>query len=453
MKEIFEKRLVENKIGSALRATLFFPNRYYTGMSSLAYQGMYRLINSMPSWSVERYFSDTNSKYTIDNGRLVSDSDIIAISISYELDIKNIIDFLDRFSIPLEPLKRNRFQPLIVIGGALTFINHKIVSIISDITFLGDSDVIFKEFLKDCSENGCERERIWDKYSKHVNIVTPIDNGLQKKERIEHEIYNPWYSSIIAKNTELSNMFLIEISRGCKYDCPFCTVGSNFGKYRCFDRKIIQKRIIESEVDKIGLVSANAADYYELDELLEGLSENISISFSSLRLDTISDKLISSRFFKEQNSITVGLESGSEKLRKIIGKNVDTDRLLRNISIIGKNGKRELRYYIIYGMPGETEQDLRELIELLLESEKAWKYGNITLSLNPFVSVPGTKWQDLDFNMHLLKSKIKTIRKMVKESALKRTTLNFMSLKQARIQHKIINSNPNKIEDILEILK
>jgi radical SAM superfamily enzyme YgiQ (UPF0313 family) len=94
------------------------------------------------------------------------------------------------------------------------------------------------------------------------------------------------------------------------FNCPFCTVGNNFGEYRDFKLESVKKSILDNNIHKIGLVSANAADYYALDELLLSIPDDYNISFSSLRLDTISDKLINSHFFKNQRSITIGLESG-----------------------------------------------------------------------------------------------------------------------------------------------
>ena len=440
MSEIY---LFNKKSAAPLRATIFYPNTYFTGMSSLSLHGLFYKIDNHKYWIAERYFSDTNSKYTIDNNYLVSDSDVIAITVSFEPDYLNIIKFLKNFKIPLDARLRNKFHPFIIIGGAITYYSPRPLKFIADLIFLGDAENILKDFLSTFKTKN-DRKTMWEYFDNHPNIITPYSNDKNKKPAFINNKFKPWRSWVITNNTEFENTFLIEISRGCRFKCPFCTVGYNFGNYRSADTKAIISNIesIQKNIKHIGLVTANATDFLELETLIKHFPE-LSFSFSSLRFDSLKPEFELDPSFQKQISLTIGLESGSERLRKKIGKIVNTNKLFEKLEFYNKTGKTKLKLYVMYGLPEETEEDIVELFNLLKEIERIWKKGSIMISLNGFVPLPKTPWENHKFNINLLKNRKKLIKSLFSSSGLNKTTYKIESLKNQHLQYTLSWADEN----------
>src|SRR6266571_5684491 len=119
--------------GNRLRIALAFPNTYWVGMSNLGFQTVYRLFNDQDDIVCERVFLPPKQELaellasktpliTLESQTLVSEFDVLAFSVSFEWDYVNVLTLMRLAGIPRYASERNHHHPLIVIGGAVTFV-------------------------------------------------------------------------------------------------------------------------------------------------------------------------------------------------------------------------------------------------------------------------------------------------------------------------------------------
>src|SRR6266478_480557 len=120
--------------GDRLRVALAFPNTYWVGMSNLGFQTVYRLFNDQDDIVCERVFLPPKQELadllasrapllTLESQTPVGEFDLVAFSVSFEWDYVNVLTLLRLAGIPRYATERSLRHPLIVIGGAVTFVN------------------------------------------------------------------------------------------------------------------------------------------------------------------------------------------------------------------------------------------------------------------------------------------------------------------------------------------
>src|SRR6478672_6994509 len=139
--------------GDRLRIALAFPNTYWVGMSNLGFQTMYRLLNAEDDVVCERFFLPPRQELaelakakapllTLESQTPVGDFDIVAFSVSFEWDYVNVLTLLRLAGIPAYAAERTPRHPLIVIGGAVTFVNPEPLALFADVIAAGEGEVL-----------------------------------------------------------------------------------------------------------------------------------------------------------------------------------------------------------------------------------------------------------------------------------------------------------------------
>src|SRR5438067_11821878 len=139
--------------GSRLRVALAFPNSYWVGMSNLGFQTVYRLFNAHDDIVCERFFLPPKQELaeliatrapllTLESQTPVGDFDIVAFSVSFEWDYVNVLTLLRLAGIPSYAADRSPDHPLVVVGGAVTFVNPEPLAPFADVIAAGEGEAL-----------------------------------------------------------------------------------------------------------------------------------------------------------------------------------------------------------------------------------------------------------------------------------------------------------------------
>ena len=423
--------------GGRLRVALAFPNTYWVGMSSLGFQTVYRLFNQLEDVVCERVFLPPKQELraqlesgapllTLESQTPVADFDVIAFSVSFEWDYTNVVTMLRLAKVGVRAEQRTARDPLVVVGGAVTFVNPEPLAPFADVIAAGEGEMLVPDLVsvvhdtRDRDEQLARLAGLRGFYIPALYDVHYADNGAiagfepkpgsgappaVKKAAVKStDRLDPPATSIFTPDTEFGSRLLIEVVRGCANLCRFCWAGYNYLPVRAFsaDRILEIAREARAHANRAGLVSIALCDHPEIERIMTGLLElGYSISPASLRLDDLTDNIV--RLLKQsgEKSITIAPETGSDRLRRVINKTVTNDEILAATELIFANGIDNLKLYYMVGLPTETDEDLEAIRDLTIRmrdimvehGRRRGHLGRIVGSVNPLIPKPGTAYQ------------------------------------------------------------
>jgi radical SAM superfamily enzyme YgiQ (UPF0313 family) len=425
-----ERSNLIKRSGAYLKAVIVFPNYYGVAMSNLGFLRAYELINKSGFISCDRAFlQDDASKgiISIETRQRLVNYDFIFFSLSYENDFSNILSILSAEKIPFLSKDRDESFPLIAAGGVIAFLNPEPVAPIFDLMFVGEAEAIFPDFFK-IAENGNKYailenavkidgiyvpsayNFIFDK--KRPNVLSEIRHlpGFPEKIKRKWADKDSVFSSsvITTKFSELSNINMIEIERGCKRGCRFCSAGFIYLPQRESKPDAVFKAIESlNESDKAGFVGLGTMDSKNINKIMRfSLDSKKHFSLSSIRFDCLDENNLD--LIKETGikTVTLGIETGSYRLKRMINKDISNDEITAALKNIIKKGIVNIKLYFMFGLPCEEKNDLDETIDLIkimreefIEASKINKrIGLLTASFGPFVPKAWTplQWENFE---------------------------------------------------------
>jgi radical SAM superfamily enzyme YgiQ (UPF0313 family) len=441
-----------------LRVALTFPNTYFVGMSNLGFQTLYRLFNERDDTVCERVFLPPKQELqdllgrgsrivTLESQTSVADFDVLAFSVSFEWDYTNVLSMLRLAGLPLYAAERSERHPLVVIGGAVTFVNPEPLALFADVIAAGEGESLVPD-LVDAARNGANRRDVLTRLAQARGFYVPsfYDVTYDSNGRLEAmtpregtgappvvrkaavkttERLDPPHTSLFTPDTEFGSRFLIEVVRGCANLCRFCWAGYNYLPVRPFsaDRILELAQQARPFANRAGLVSIALCDHPEIERILSSLAGmGYSISPASLRMDDLTDTIVRQLRESGERTLTIAPETGSDRLRRVINKTVTNEEILARADVIFANGIENLKLYYMIGLPTEDDEDLESIRTLTLamrermlaHARKRGRLGRIVGSVNPLIPKPGTAYQWLPMEaIEVTDRKIKRLRKLM----------------------------------------
>jgi radical SAM superfamily enzyme YgiQ (UPF0313 family) len=430
------RRLLADEIGTVSkeatrRIALAYPSPYRAAMSSLGYQTIYRLLNERPDLAADRAILPDDIEAartsgvltTYERNRPVGDYPVVAFSVAYELEIAGVIDCLSLAGIPVLAKDRNSSHPVIIAGGPLTFSNPGPLAPFFDIVVLGEADELVVELIDQTFELGCDRHRVIEAFAGKPGYYVPEHDG----DRIPaiaaaDNACLPARSQIITPNTELRSMFLTEAARGCSRGCTYCVMRrSTNGGMRVVPVDVVLAGIPD-HAKRVGLVGAAVTDHPGIRDIVRGVVESgREVGISSLRADKLDDELVALLAQGGYRTLTVAFDGASQRLRDFLERKASEDNLRRSAELARDHKLHTLKLYMMVGVPGETDDDIDELVAFMHELQGI--HSRIALGIAPFVAKRNTPLDGEPFGgISEIDARLKRLRRALKGKVTIRPT-------------------------------
>ena len=406
-----------------------FPNDYTIGITSLGYQVVWSTFAMRADVDVCRLFTDISEP-------LPSESELLGFSVSWELDYVNIFKLLEQLGIPLRSCDRTSDHPLIFGGGPVLTGNPEPFAEFFDIILAGDGEVVLGPFI-DAYKEVRDQDRaaklkrlakvpgIYVPSLYHVTYrdkegaieaITPIDPDIP--EIVAKQTYRGntlSASTVVTEHSAWENIFMVEVVRSCPEMCRFCLASYLTLPFRTAS---LEESLIPAiaqglnVTNRIGLLGASVTQHPEFHDLLAYLNQDqydgVRLSISSVRTNTVTEELARTLSARGTKSLTIAIESGSEKVREIVNKKLTNDEICQATLNAKAGGLKGLKLYGMAGVPGETVEDIEATASLLLDLRKTGP--RITFGCSTFVPKAHTPFQWFGVNPEA-KKRLKLLQK------------------------------------------
>jgi radical SAM superfamily enzyme YgiQ (UPF0313 family) len=380
----------------------------------------------------------------LESGRPVADFDLLAFSISFETDYLNVPAMLELAGLPLRSTERSTGMPLVMAGGPAVFLNPEPVADFFDLFLIGEAEEMLPEFLaRFAGGAAADDERgaflrgvehaVPGAYVPAHHELTYAGPSLLRREargdpRVERRLIwdlnkFPTSTRVLSEEAVFGDMVMVEASRGCQWGCRFCAAGFMYRPIRTRSPEGLEKSIHSGldERSTIGLVGAEMASVPGVARLAqEAAAAGGRLSPSSLKADCVTPDLAAALAIGGTRSVTVAPEAGSERMRRVINKNLGEDDILRAADLLVGEGVDHLKLYFMVGLPTETEDDVMAIVRLVARIRERLgagtkgrrRVGRVTVSINPFVPKPWTPFQwDPMMKIAELRAKLRLLRR------------------------------------------
>ncbi len=395
--------------------TIFaFPNEYSVGITSLGYQVVWATLASRPDLQVSRLFTDCHE-------RLPGQPELLGYSLSWELDYVNILNLLEFLEIPVRSAARSHDHPLVFGGGPVLTANPEPFADFFDVILLGDGENLLGDFIdaykdvRTADRNTQLRhlaqvpgvyvpslyEVTYNEATGEIEAIQPVD--AQIPAVVEKQTYRGntlSASTVVTEKAAWENIYMVEVVRSCPEMCRFCLASYLTLPFRTPSATGSLIPAIErglTVTNRIGLLGASVTQHPEFEVLLDYLSqpkyEDVRLSIASVRTNTVTQKLAETLAKRDTRSITIAVESGSERLRQIINKKLKNEEIIQAAVNAKAGGLTSLKLYGMVGVPGEEMSDVEQTVAMMREIKKAVGGLRLTLGCSTFVPKAHTPFQ------------------------------------------------------------
>lgn len=459
-------QIIKNKDEVELRLAFCFPDTYEIGMSNLGMGILYSTMNELPYVWCERVYAPWGDMYeqmkqngvplyALESGDPISEHDVLAFSIGYEMAYSTVLDMMDMAGIPIHSADRKTLLPLVIAGGTAA-LNPEPMADFIDIFLLGEGEEMNNELLallRTAKAEGWSKQAFLEKASQIGGVYVPsfykpvynddctinhfdVHPGAPEKvtKRIIADMNSVHFplSPIVPSTEVVHDRVNLELFRGCVRGCRFCQAGHVYRPIRAKSPELLAEQgkalLKNTGCQDITLLSLSSSDYRCLSELCDELlgycePRSIGLSLPSLRADNFSMDIMHRIQKTRKSGLTFAPEAGSQRLRDAINKNVTEEDLLHTCRLAFEGGWNTIKLYFMLGLPTETDEDILGIAELANQVLHTWRlYAKnknrgvrITVSTSCFVPKPHSPFQweqqvtmeEYIRKVHLLRDNIK----------------------------------------------
>ncbi|MEL6260609.1 MAG: radical SAM protein [Cyanobacteria bacterium J06626_6] len=466
-----EKRLFSPATHPADAVPLIFafPNEYSVGITSLGYQVVWAMLAQRADIDVRRLFTDVQEP-------LPSRAELMGFSLSWELDYVNVLTLLENQQLPLRSVQRTAGHPLVFGGGPVLTANPEPFAAFFDVILLGDGETLLHDFL-----DGYNQVRTADRMAQlralaqipgvyvpalyevtyldatgPIAAIAPIDTAVPatvKKQTYRGNVLTA--STVVTERAAWENIFMVEVVRSCPEMCRFCLASYLTLPFRAASMEASLVPAIEKGLQatrRLGLLGASITQHPEFESLLDYLNQpqydDVRLSMSSVRTNTVDEKLAQTLVNHGSKSITIAVESGSQRVRNIVNKKLETAEIVAAAQQAKAGGLKALKLYGMAGVPGETQDDLAETADLMISLKKQVPGLRLTLGCSTFVPKGHTPFQWYGVNRQAEK-RLKFLQKRLRPCGIDfRPESYSWSVIQA-----LISRGDRRLADLLELTR
>ncbi|SNR76659.1 TIGR03960 family B12-binding radical SAM protein [Desulfurobacterium atlanticum] len=405
-----------------IRFVLSYPDFYEIGMSHFGGKIIYHVLNNLtdfalchrvylPKPDMQKFLKEKDIPlYAIESLRSVKDYDVLAFSLLTELVYTNVLKILELSKVPLKREERKENDPVVLAGGTCTF-NPVPLSPFIDIFVIGDGEEVLIEIaslLKEKKDKGWSRQDFLEKARHIEGVYIPAFGKYRVKRRVFHSFDVKYFpvKPVVPSVETVHDRIVVEAVRGCLRGCRYCQAGFTYRPYRERSVKevvfLIDKVFESTGYEEASLLALSISDHSKFNDLIPEVisfcyQKMIGLSLPSMRVKGFNPDLATQLLQLKKTGFTIAPEAATERLRKVINKDLTNDDIFSLVEGLFERGWSKLKFYFMIGLPTERDEDIEAITELLYQVHKiSRKYKgrkHLAAGFSIFVPKPFTPFQ------------------------------------------------------------